>query len=68
MRVQVTDNSGLVIWARDGESGLTSRAYVQSGRQDAVIRALRNALTQAEAELSVFDDADRMPDSSSAAS
>jgi len=68
MRVQVTDNSGLVIWARDGESGLTSRAYVQNGTQDAVIRALRNALTQAEAELSVFDDADRMPDSSSAAS
>ena len=60
MKVQITDNSGSVIWERDGESGLTSRAYPQS-TQDALIRALRNALTQAEAELSVFDNANRMP-------
>lgn len=66
MKVQITDSSGLIIWERDGESGLTSRAYPQSGAQDALICALRGALTQAEAELSVFDNADRVPDSSTA--
>ena len=66
MKVQITDTSGSIIWERDGEAGLTSRAYPQSGTQDALIHALRRALSQAEAELSVFDNADRVPDSSAA--
>jgi hypothetical protein len=63
MKVQITDTSGSIIWERDGETGLSSRAYPQSGTQDALICALRRALTQAEAELLVFDNVDRVPHS-----
>jgi hypothetical protein len=67
MEVQVTNDSGAVIWARGNEKGISCRAYLTDGTQQAIITALQSALEQAQAELGLLDEADRVRDSGATA-
>lgn len=62
MKVQITDNQHQIIWERGRDSGIACRRYVTDGTQQEIINALKDALTQAEAELVIFDDVNRVLD------
>jgi hypothetical protein len=67
MKVQIVNDADVVIWERGDERGLACRGYVSDGTQERIIDALRNALEQAQAELSLFDNTDRVLDSGATA-
>jgi hypothetical protein len=60
MKVQIISEAGETIWERGENEGLACRSYVVGGTQKAIINALKRALEQAEAELILFDDVDRV--------
>ena len=69
MIVRIINGAGESIWERDEQRsrGMTSRAYAADGTLEEIIRALKDALRQAEGELLTFDVVDRVPDVSSTA-
>ena len=62
MIVQVTSSTGELLWAYGEGGGYACTAYVRDGTQQEIIRALQQALEQAEAELADWIDVDRVLD------
>jgi hypothetical protein len=62
MKIQALNDQGDVIWERGQDAGMASCDYVRNGMQQQIIRALTEAVQQAEGELLAFDDADRVSD------
>ena len=62
IKVQVIDDGNELIWERGQEAGIACRQYATNGMQEEIVNVLKNALTQAEVELVVFDDVDRVSD------
>ena len=62
MEVKVYDEDNKLLWSinRKGKtmSGVTSAKYVADGTQQKIINVLKSALSQAEGELLVSDNAD----------
>jgi hypothetical protein len=66
MKVQVFDDAGTILWEREGQRGVSSRGYMTDGTQQRIVTTLQTALEQAEAELRLFNEANRVLDSSAA--
>jgi hypothetical protein len=56
MKVQIVDGKDQVVWERKEEGGIACRTYVKDGTQQTIIKALTEALAQAQGELSSFED------------